>query len=192
MWDGTIHNKTMTAGQRCPWGVCPYPEISTTIIYSVTSARLPSSLLPPLWRRIYIYIHIVIKPFYRLCVLFRNPEIATQFLCHLINSRYSRSNRYSEMEMSCQETVQTLCYVWGICRQRVDTISTCKCVIIAVSWFQIWSESNLAISSIFATFTDFCCPWCLEKLSISRWLRVLPEAGWLHQCEWCHTVTPGC
>ena len=94
--------------------------------------------------------------------------------------------------MSCQETVQTLCYVWGICRQRVDTISTCKCVIIAVSWFQIWSESNLAISSIFATFTDFCCPWCLEKLSISRWLRVLPEAGWLHPASaWmvshCHT-----
>ena len=65
--------------------------------------------------------------------------------------------------MSCQETVQTLCYVWGICRQRVDTISTCKCVIIAVSWFQIWSESNLAISSIFATLLIFAVPGVLRN-----------------------------
>ena len=86
--------------------------------------------------------------------------------------------------MSCQETVQTRGHVWGICWQRVDTISTCKCVITAVSWFQV---NQIWKSLVFL-------PHLLIFAGLVSWgtiyLRVAARvagSSWLHQCEWCDT-----
>ena len=83
--------------------------------------------------------------------------------------------------MSCQEeTVQSCGYVWGICWQRVDTISTCKCIIIAVSWFevnQIWqSLVFLPHLLIFAGLLSW------ETIHLAVAARVA-GSSWLHQCE---------
>ena len=108
------------------------------------------------------------------------------------------------MEMSCQETVQTCGYVWGICWQRVDTISTCKCVITAVSWFevnQIWqSLVFLPHLLIFAGpgvlrnhLSRGGCVCCRKQLAASVWMVCHRDASYssstrkyLHTCIDCH------
>ena len=112
--------------------------------------------------------------------------------------------------MSCQETVQTPPgHVSGIFWQRVDMYNNLLQVHYH-SCFLIWSESNLAISSIFATFTDFCwpgvlrnypsrggCTCCRKQLAASVWTVNGVTLGWdasyssstrkyLHTCIDCH------
>ena len=103
--------------------------------------------------------------------------------------------------MSCQETVQSCGYVWGICWQRVDTISTCKCVITAVSWFevnQIWQSlvflPHLLIFGILRNYPSRGgCACCRKQLAASVWMVWHWDASYssstrkyLHTCIDCH------